>query len=78
MRTINHEKAFMEGFLLYLIVIGIDFVFVMVVEINNDIVYLVLVFCIGILVPTHMLKFRNFCDSFWEGRGLWFYDISTC
>ncbi len=50
----------MEGFLLYFWAIGIDIIFVFIINLNNDIVYLVLVFLIGILVPTHMLKFRNF------------------
>ena len=42
-RSINHEKAFMEGFLLYLIAIGIDLVCVMVVKVNNDIIRLIYV-----------------------------------
>ena len=61
---------------MYFIAIAIDLVCVMVIKINNDKIFLGLIFCIGILVPTHMLKFRNFCVSFWRGRGLWLYDVS--
>lgn len=75
-RNITHEKAWMEGFLLYFIAIAIDLVCVMIIKVNNDLLFLVLIFCLGIVVPTHMLKFRNFLTSFWNGRGLWLYDIS--
>src|SRR5688500_15520906 len=66
----------MEGFLLYLWAIGIDFVFVFYIGVNSDILYLVVIFIIGILVPTHILKFRYFCAQCWVVRGLWLYDIS--
>lgn len=46
------------------------------IEINNDIVFLVVVFILGILIPSHILKFSNFFKAFWEARGLLLYDAT--
>jgi hypothetical protein len=54
------KKPYMEAGLLYLIALGIDLVMVMAIKIHNDLAYLAIVFSLGILIPTHMLKFRNF------------------
>lgn len=73
---INLErKPYMEAALLYLIALGIDLVMVVAIKIHEDLAYIIIVFTLGILIPTHMLKFRKFIKTFWRARGLWFYDL---
>ena len=71
-----YSNSLTESNLFVFFAISLDFLFVMILGINSDPVYLILVFALGFLIPLHILKFRHFITSLWQARGLWLYDIS--
>lgn len=66
----------MEIFFIYFFTLGIDFIILAWIEVNKDWVYIILVFIIGIIIPTHTLRFKQFWKSMWEARGLWIYELT--
>lgn len=57
MRSLVRSSPYMETFLFYFFSIGIDFIMVHYIEVNNDILFLVMVFILGLIIPSHILKF---------------------
>lgn len=75
-KNATKQNPYMEIFFIYFFTIGIDFIILTWIEENEDWVYIILVFIIGIIIPTHTLRFKNFSQSMWDARGLWLYELT--
>lgn len=74
MKSLVKENPYIESFLFYFFTMGIDFVMVLYIEQNKELVYLVIVYVLGLIIPSHILRYSNFLTALWQSRGLIFYD----
>lgn len=73
---VKGDNIYIENVLFYFFVIGIDFILVMYIEVNHYLVFITITYILGIIIPLHILKFRNFLSGVWEARGLILYDLA--
>lgn len=57
MKSLVKENPYTESFLFYFFAIGIDFVMVMYIEVNNELMFMVYVFILGLIIPSHILRY---------------------
>lgn len=75
MKSLVAENPYVESFLFYFFAVGIDFVLVMYIEVNHELVFLTIVYILGLIIPSHILRYQNFGRAVWHARGLIFYDL---
>ena len=65
----------METICLYVFALIIDIVILIFLEKNNILIYIIITYILGIMIPIHTVKFKNIFSGLWKGRGLWLYDL---
>ena len=65
----------MESLILGFLAVGIDFIFVMWIENNQDWVFLLIIYAITIAVMLSTFRMRDWIRAFYRGKAIVLYDV---
>lgn len=70
-----HKNPIMESLILAFLAVGIDFIFVMWIENNQDWVFLLIIYAITIAVMLSTFRMRDWIRAFFRGKAIFLYDV---
>ncbi|KAL4468698.1 hypothetical protein ABPG74_005201 [Tetrahymena malaccensis] len=77
MIEISQERfPLLESIMMFLVGIGVDFVMVVGIGLNQDWQFYLMIFVVGYVMTIHVIKFKQFTKIRTKGRGLYLYDLN--
>ncbi|EAR90407.3 transmembrane protein, putative (macronuclear) [Tetrahymena thermophila SB210] len=77
MIEIGQERfPLMESFMMFFVSIGVDFIMVVGIGLNQDWQFYLMIFVLGYIMTIHVIKFKQFTKIRTKGRGLYLYDLN--
>ncbi|KAL4500567.1 hypothetical protein ABPG72_002991 [Tetrahymena utriculariae] len=77
MIEISQERfPLLESVMMFLVGIGVDFIMVVGIELNQDWQFYLMIFIVGYVMTIHVIKFKQFTKIRTKGRGLYLYDLN--
>lgn len=73
-RNIKHKDPIMEYAILFGLTLGFDFILVVWVENNQDYIYVILVFVVGLVTLLNTFRIREWPAAIIKGKGIILYD----
>ncbi|CAD8172520.1 unnamed protein product [Paramecium pentaurelia] len=74
--NLKHKEPVTEYIFLFLFTIIFDFILVIWIENNQDYVYVILVYCIGVVVLLNTFRVKDWDIVFKKGAGVFLYDFA--